>query len=80
MPALPIRSLVHFMREITQDSLFHAIQDAEVLHDLQILHFALEQLVGILAGSHRVHHGGRVRHAHLLSHLASSCDRISSYP
>lgn len=72
MPPLPICSLVHLGREVLQNSLFHTIQDAEMLHDLQVLDLALEQLVGVLARSHGVHHGGRVRHAHLLGHLVSS--------
>lgn len=55
-----------------QDSLFHSIENAEVLHHFQVLRFVQIQLVGVLAGLEWVDHCGRVSHAHLLGHLVGS--------
>lgn len=65
------------LRKVAQDSFLHSIKDAEVLHNLKVLSLTGEQLVGVLAGLHGVHHSRRVGHTHLLGHLAGSCKGIS---
>ena len=71
-PQISFVYLDHLRGKVLQNSLLNTIENAEVLHDLQILRLAQEQLVGVLARLHRVHHSGGVSHAHLLGHLVGS--------
>lgn len=64
--------------EVLQNSLLHAIKDAEVLHHFQVLRFIEVQLIGVLARLEWVYHGGRVGHAHLLGHLVGSCEELAT--
>ena len=70
---LPYHQLVHFRRIVPQNSLLNTIENAEMLHDLQILRLTQEQLVKVLTRLHGVHHSGGVGHTHLLGHLVGSC-------
>lgn len=58
--------------KVVQDAFLNPIQNAEMLHDLEILGLAQVQLIRVLTRLERVHSSGRIHRRHLLGHLVGS--------
>lgn len=63
--------------KVLQNSFLDTFQNAEVLHDFQVLCLVQVQLVGVLAGLQWVDHCGGIGHSHLLGHLVGSCQQLA---
>lgn len=60
-----------------QNPFLDSIQNAKMLHDLQILNFTLVQLIWVLAGLEGIDLCCWIHRSHLLGHLVGSWNMIS---